>query len=235
MAQLSQLKSELALAKQRLERLTLLADTVPKKEIQATQAQVQSLGEQVSALSGGIGSREELRSLSNGVVASTAAIAGKVFSEGDVLFEIVNPKVVRIEATWFEPNAVPQFSSAQIPAGEKTLKLNYVGAASSVKNQSLSLVFEARNVEGLRFPTGQLLKVYGELLDQIDGIAIPSAAVVKNASNQTIVWIKKEPELFEPKVVLTEPLNGVEVLVRSGLTGDERVVVQGSTLINQVR
>ncbi|HAV73608.1 MULTISPECIES: efflux RND transporter periplasmic adaptor subunit [unclassified Limnobacter] len=235
LAQLSQLKSELALAKQRLERLTLLADTVPKKEIQATQAQVQSLGEQVSALSGGIGSREELRSLSNGVVASTAAIAGKVFSEGDVLFEIVNPKVVRIEATWFEPNAVPQFSSAQIPAGEKTLKLNYVGAASSVKNQSLSLVFEARDVESIRFPTGQLLKVYGELVDQIDGIAIPSAAVVKNAANQTIVWVKKEPELFEPKVVLTEPLNGVEVLVRSGLTGDERVVIQGSTLINQVR
>jgi membrane fusion protein, heavy metal efflux system len=235
LAQLSQLKSELALAKQRLERLTLLADTVPKKEIQATQAQVQSLGEQVSALSGGIGSREELRSLSNGVVASTAAIAGKVFSEGDVLFEIVNPKVVRIEATWFEPNAVPQFSSAQIPAGEKTLKLNYVGAASSVKNQSLSLVFEARNVDGPRFPTGQLLTVYGELAEKLDGIAIPSAAVVKNAANQTIVWIKKEPELFEPKVVLTEPLNGVEVLVRSGLTGDERVVVQGSTLINQVR
>ena len=96
MAQLSQLKSELALAKQRLDRLTLLADTVPKKEIQATQAQLHSLGEQVSAVSGGIGSREELRSLSNGVVASTAAIAGKVFSEGDVLFEIVNPKVVRI-------------------------------------------------------------------------------------------------------------------------------------------
>ena len=235
LAQLSQLKSELALAKQRLERLTLLADTVPKKEIQATKAQVKSLGDQVSALSEGIGSREELRSMSNGVVASTAAIAGKVFSAGDVLFEIVNPKVVRVETTWFEANAVPRFVSAQVRAGDKTLKLNYVGAASSVKNQSLSLVFEARDVEGIRFPTGQILKVYAELADQVDGIAVPSAAVVKNASNQTIVWIKKEPELFEPRVVLTEPLNGVDVLVRSGLSGDERVVTQGSTLINQVR
>jgi len=234
-AQIAQLNSELMLAKQRLGRLTLLADTVPRKEIEATQAQVQSLSRQVSALSGGINSREELKAPTAGTVASTAAVSGKVFSEGDVLFEIVNPTVVRVETTWFEPNAVPQFSSAQIRAGDKTLKLNYVGAASSVRNQSLSLVFEARDVEGIRFPTGQLLKVYGELTDQVDGIAIPSAAVVKNSSNQTIVWVKKEPELFEPKVVLTEPLNGVDVLVRSGLSGDERVVVQGSTLVNQVR
>jgi len=234
-AQIAQINSELTLAKQRLERLTLLSDTVPKKEIQAAEAQVKSLTGQVSALSGGISSREALKAPTSGVVASTAAVSGKVFAEGDVLFEIVNPKVVRVETTWFEPNAVPEFLSAQVRAGEKTLKLNYVGAASSVKNQSLSLVFEARNVDGPRFPTGQLLTVYGELAEKLDGIAIPSAAVVKNAANQTIVWVKKEPELFEPKVVLTEPLNGVEVLVRSGLTDDERVVVQGSTLINQVR
>jgi membrane fusion protein, heavy metal efflux system len=234
-AQIAQLKSELALAEQRLVRLNQLAETVPKKEIQAAEAQVNSLTGQVSALAGGISSREELRAPTTGILAATAAVSGKVFSEGDVLFEVVNPNVVRVQANWFEPGAVPAFSSATIQAGNQTLKLNYVGAASSVKNQSLSLVFEARDVENIRFATGQLLKVYGELAGQVNGIAIPSAAVVKNAANQTIVWVKKEPELFEPKVVLTEPLNGVEVLVRSGLTGDERVVVQGSTLINQVR
>ena len=234
-AQIAQLKAELELADQRLARLNKLVETVPKKEIEVAQLQVQSLTGQVAALSRGVSSREELRAPTTGILAATAAVSGKVFSSGDVLFEVVNPNVVRVEANWFEPGAVPAFSAATIRAGEQTLKLNYVGAASSVKNQSLSLVFEARNVENLRFATGQLLKVYGELADHVNGIAIPSAAVVKNASNQTIVWVKKEPELFEPKVVLTEPLNGVEVLVRNGLTGNERVVVQGSTLINQVR
>lgn len=234
-AQLAQLKSELALAEQREQRLAQLAETVPKKEIEAAKAQVQSLGGQVSALSRGATMREELRAPTTGILAASTAVSGKVFSAGDVLFEVVNPNVVRVEATWFEPGAVPGFSSASIQAGDKTLKLNYVGASSSVKNQSLSLVFEARNVENLRFPTGRLLKVYAALENQVEGIAIPSAAVVKNASNQTIVWVKKEPELFQPMVVLTEPLNGVEVLVRSGLSSNERVVVQGSTLINQVR
>jgi membrane fusion protein, heavy metal efflux system len=234
-AQVAQLKSELVLAKQRVERLTQLAFTVPRKEIDAAQAHVQSLNGQVSALAGGLSSREALRSPSTGIVASSTAVSGKVFAEGDVLFEVVNPKVVRVEASWFEPSAVPKFSSASIRAGDQTLKLNYVGAASSVKNQSLSLVFEARDVANIHFPTGQLLKVYAELAEQTEGIAIPSAAVVKNSSNQTIVWVKKEPEMFEPRVVLTEPLNGAEVLVKSGLSGGDRVVVQGSTLINQVR
>ena len=77
--------------------------------------------------------------------------------------------------------------------------------------------------------------MYAEQSGGVDAVAVPSAAVVKNASNQTIVWVKKEPEVFEPMVVLTEPLNGLEVLVRGGLSGGERVVVQGATLINQVR
>lgn len=240
-AQVAQLKSQLTLAERRLERIQKLADTLPKKELDSAQAEVQSLRAQVSALSEGITSREALKAPSTGLIASSAAISGKVFAEGDVVFEVVNPKVVRVEANWFEPGAVPQFSSASVQAGNATVRLKYLGASSSVKDQSLTLAFEARDVPNVSLPTGQLLKVYAELEQKVDGIAIPSAAVVKNSSNQTTVWVKREPEVFEPKPVLIEPLNGTQVLIRSdlsglaGLTGNERVVVQGATLINQVR
>lgn len=243
-AQVAQLKSQLTLAERRFERIQKLADTVPKKELDSAQAEVQSLRAQVSALAEGITSREALRSPSTGLIASSAAISGKVFAEGDVIFEVTNPKVVRVEARWFEPGAVPQFSSAIIQTGSSTVRLKYLGASSSVKDQSLTLAFEARDVPNVSLPTGQLLKVYGELAQKVDGIAIPSEAVVKNASNQAIVWVKKAPEIFEPKVVLTEPLSGTQVLVRTGLIGSsgpsgpessQRVVIQGATLINQVR
>lgn len=240
-AQVAQLKSQLTLAERRFERIQKLADTLPKKELDSAQAEVQSLRAQVSALSEGITSREALKAPSTGLIASSAAISGKVFAEGDVVFEVVNPKVVRVEASWFEPGAVPQFSSAIIQTGSSTVRLKYLGASSSVKDQSLTLAFEARDVPNVSLPTGQLLKVYAELAQKVDGIAIPSASVVKNSSNQTTVWVKREPEIFEPKPVLIEPLNGTQVLIRSGLsglaglTGNERVVVQGATLINQVR
>lgn len=240
-AQVAQLKSQLSLAERRLERIQKLADTLPKKELDSAQAEVQSLKAQVSVLSEGITSREALKAPSTGLIASSAAISGKVFAEGDVVFEVVSPKVVRVEARWFEPGAVPQFSSAIIQNGNSTVRLKYLGASSSLKDQSLTLAFEARDVPDISLPTGQLLKVYAELARKVDGIAIPSASVVKNSSNQTIVWVKREPEVFEPRPVLTEPLNGVQVLIRSGLsgltglTGNERVVTQGATLINQIR
>lgn len=238
-AQVAQLQSQLTLAARRLERVRKLADTLPKKELESAEAEVTSLKAQVSALSVGINSREALRSPSTGVIASSAAISGKVFAEGDLIFEVVNPKVLRVEAAWFEANGAPQFSAASVQAygaaGISTVRLKYLGASSSVKDQALTLAFEARDLTDVSLPTGQLSKVYAELAQKIDGIAIPSTSVVKNSSNQTIVWVKKEPETFEPKVVLTEPLNGAQVLVRSGLAGNERVVVQGATLINQVR
>lgn len=58
---------------------------------------------------------------------------------------------------------------------------------------------------------------------------------MKNAANQTIVWVKVEPETFEPRVVTTESLDGQRVLVKSGLKAYDRVVTQGATLINQIR
>lgn len=234
-AQVAQLKSQLTLAQRRLERIQKLADTLPKKELDAGQAEVESLKAQISALSGGITSREALKAPTTGLIASSQAVSGKVFAEGDVVFEVVNPQVLRVEAAWFEPGAVPRFSSASVQSGNSIVHLQYLGASSSVKNQSLTLVFEARNLAYASFPIGQLLKVYAQQAQKVDGIAIPSASVVKNSSNQTTVWVKKAPEVFEPKTVLIEPFNGVQVLVRSGLSGGERVVVQGATLINQVR
>ena len=58
---------------------------------------------------------------------------------------------------------------------------------------------------------------------------------MKNPSNQTIVWVKAAPERYEPRTVTTEPLDGVNVVVTSGLQAGDRVATQGATLINQVR
>ena len=58
---------------------------------------------------------------------------------------------------------------------------------------------------------------------------------MKNAANQSVVWVKVAPEEFEPRTVTYQPLDGTRVTVTSGLKSSERVVTQGATLINQVR
>lgn len=64
---------------------------------------------------------------------------------------------------------------------------------------------------------------------------MPVASLMKNPANQTIVWVKVAPERFEPRPVVVEPLDGVNVAVTSGLNAGDRVATQGATLINQVR
>jgi membrane fusion protein, heavy metal efflux system len=78
------------------------------------------------------------------------------------------------------------------------------------------------------------VKVFVQSKSMVKGVAVPSAALMKNPANQTIVWVKSAPERFEPRVVTAEPLDGVNVAVTTGLKSGDRVATQGATLINQV-
>ena len=234
-AELAQLRAQLALAESRLQRVQQLKDTIPKKELDASASEVQSLKGQVAALTGGIGAKEALRAPTNGVIASSHAVAGKVFDAGDLLFEVVNPSVVRIDANWFDGATMPAFGGAKVSSSGQTIALKYLGASGAVRDQALTLAFENRELSKAQFATGQLLKVYAEQAEKIEGIAVASSALVKNAANQTAVWVKVQPETFEPRVVTTEPLDGQQVLITSGLKPFDRVVVQAASLINQIR
>ena len=144
-AELAQLKSQLNLAESRLQRVQQLQDTLPRKELDAANAEVQGLKGQVAALAGGIGAKEALRAPASGVVSSSQAISGKVFDAGALVFEVLDPSVVRIDATWASGGVPPGFSGATVVLGDQTIQLNYVGAAGAVRDQSLTLVFEKLN------------------------------------------------------------------------------------------
>ena len=62
-----------------------------------------------------------------------------------------------------------------------------------------------------------------------------AGAVVKNPSNQDIVWVHTGPEVFEARPVRTLALDGARVSVVNGLKAGDRVVTQGAPLVNQVR
>ena len=64
---------------------------------------------------------------------------------------------------------------------------------------------------------------------------MPAASLMKNAANQSVVWVKTAPEHFEPRPVTFVALDGVSVAVTSGLQDGDRVVTQAATLINQIR
>ena len=82
---------------------------------------------------------------------------------------------------------------------------------------------------------GTTVKVILQTDDQVEGIVLPGAAVVRGVSGLPQVWAKTGAERFKPLPVKTVALDGRQVLVIAGLGAGDRVVVEGAELINQVR
>jgi membrane fusion protein, heavy metal efflux system len=234
-AQLAELRAAQALAHQRVARLKELADTVPRKDIEAAESEAASLAARMAALGGGLASREALLAPVSGVIASAHVVAGQVVDARELLFEIVDSSRLRIEALAFDPGLAASIGSATLVAGNQRVPLTYLGAARSLREQALPLNFRAQGAQLAGLALGQPVRVFVQTRNRVKGIAVPLAALMKNPANQTIVWVKTAPESFEPRAVLTEPLDGTQVAVTSGLKPGERVATQGATLINQIR
>ncbi len=235
LAQQAELKAAQALAAKRLTRLKALADTVPAKEIEAAQNELGSLSARLSAIDGGLGGRDTLVAPVSGVIASSQAVAGQVVDARELIFEIVDPQRLRVEALAYEPAQAQNVSGATVSIGGQSVPLQFIGSARSLREQALPMVFAAQGHALSQLAVGQPVKVYVQSSLTVKGHAVHSSSVLKNPSNQNIVWVKQSPERFTPRVITFEPLDGNSVAVTSGLTAGDRIVTQGASLLNQIR
>lgn len=235
MAQLAELKAARALAEKRFARLKELADTVPRKEIEAAESELASLGARSSAIGGGLNARDALVAPVNGVIASSNAVSGQVVDARELVFEIVDPKRLRVEALAYDLEVASDVASASLAVGDRQIPLTFIGAARSLREQALPLAFAAESDALILLAVGQPVEVFVQTRSTQQGVSVPAASVLKNPANQTIVWVKTGPERFEPRTVTIAPLDGVNVAVTSGLAAGERVASSAATLINQIR
>jgi membrane fusion protein, heavy metal efflux system len=235
-AQVAELRAAKDLAAKRLARLRDLADTVPRKEIEVAESEVTSLDERLRALGGGLTTREALTAPVSGVIATASVVGGQVVDAREVLFEIVDPSRLRIEALAYDGTTATDIAGAFVTTkGGERITLAFVGASASLREQALPLVFRTTGTAPTRLAVGPPVEVVVQTRSQIKGVPVPAASLMKNPSNESIVWVKKSPERYEPRVVIFQPLDGSTVSVTSGLKAGDRVVSEGATLVNQVR
>lgn len=234
-AQLAELGASRSLASKRLARLQELADTVPRKEIEAAESEVQSLGARINALGAGLSARDTLVAPVSGVIASANAVTGQVVDARELLFEVIDPLRLRIEALAFDAALATDVAGAYLVVGGQKVPLIFVGASRVLREQALPLAFRVEGPALSQLAVGQPVAVVVQSRRQVGGVPVPAASLLKNPANQTIVWVKTAPERFEARVVTAEPLDGATVVVTSGLAAGDRVATQGATLINQVR
>ncbi|MFN7041456.1 MAG: efflux RND transporter periplasmic adaptor subunit [Acidovorax temperans] len=238
LAQQAELRAARDLAARRVARLAELADTVPRKDIEAAESELQSLTQRLGAVGAGLATRDALVAPVSGVIASANAVAGQVVDARELVFEVVDPSRLRIEALAYDPAQAQSVAGATLAVGGQRVPLRFVGAARSLRDQAQPLQFAGdSSVLGTlaHLAIGQPVRVFVQSTDKVDGVQVPAAALLRNPANQTIVWVKESPERFAPRVVTAVPLDGTSVAVTSGLKPGDRVTTQGATLINQVR
>jgi len=236
-ALLAELEASRTLAVARIARLRTLSDTVPRKDVEAAESELASLDGRLQALRGGIAASEPLRAPVSGVIARTEVVAGQVVDARELVFEIVDPTRSRIEATGLDLSLASRVADATVEVGGRAVPLAFVGAGRVLREQAVALVFRAQSGSLASLAVGQTVAVTVRLDAAADasGVAVPAAALTRSASNEPTVWVKTQPERFEPRRVRTEPLDAARVRVVQGLAGGEQVVTEGAALLGQYR
>jgi membrane fusion protein, heavy metal efflux system len=236
-AELADLRAQRQLAQQRVQRLESLEGTVPRKEIEAARTEAASLTERERSIGASLSARETLIAPTSGVIARADLAVGQVVEPRDVLFEVVDPARMLVEATTADASLATVVAAASLQ-GVPDVKLRLVGASRALRDGVLPIMFAvgaAKPGTALPLAIGQPVTVVVQSKERIKGIVLPAQAVVRNPSNEPIVWIKSGAERFIPQPVQARPLDASTVVVTQGLSADNRVVVQGAPLIAQIR
>ena len=122
-------------------RLTELADTVPRKDIEAAESELQSLTQRLGAVGAGLATRDALVAPVSGVIASANAVAGQVVDARELVFEVVDPSRLRIEALAYDPAQAQSVAGATLAVGGQRVPLRFVArrAACVIRRSRCSL------------------------------------------------------------------------------------------------
>lgn len=236
LAQMAEIAAQLAIAERKVARYAQLEGAVPQATIDATRLERDALRQRRSALGSGLNQAEALRAPISGVVSAAHAVAGQVVDAKDVLFEVVDPARLSVEALAYDPLPAGGVAraSAAVPGG--ALDLAYVGSGRQLREQAQVLLFRVQaGGPAVAVAVGQPLTVLATTAARVHGAAVPRSALVKTATGETAVWVHTAAERFVQRPVTAQALGALELAVTQGLAQGERVVTDGAALLAQVR
>jgi membrane fusion protein, heavy metal efflux system len=241
MQQVAQIDRSIGIAQ---DRLRTLGSAAASRETDDARAELANLIRRRDAIAAVLRDRDTLRAPllapSTGVIAASFAVAGQIVDEQQKLFEVVDLKRLWVEAYAYDVSGMGKVSEANAvgPTG-KNYRLKFMSRGPQLHKQTIPLYFAVDDPDA-NLSVGSLVSVLigvagGQAGNAESGIVLPRSAVVRDTSNQDIVWIHSQPELFSSVPVRIRPIDGDKVLVASGLDGKMRVVTDGANLLNEVR
>ncbi|NJO18408.1 MAG: HlyD family efflux transporter periplasmic adaptor subunit [Thioploca sp.] len=229
------LAGQVELVKKNINRLKQLGNNIARKELEDAQVELSSLQQRQTTLAASLTKRIPLTYPITGVIAVRNVLVGQVVEAREILVEIINPDKLWVEALVYDPTWVKQIVTAQaITTNQQVLSLSLVGLTYQLREHALPLQF--RITSPLPFlAVEQPVKVFASLKQTLQGIALPNSAVLKGNNSQSLVWVHESAEHFQPVTVSAQAVDANQVVVIAGLKANERVVIEGASLLGQVR
>ena len=234
-SQLAELEAQQAIADGRVKRFEQLEGAVPQKEIEAARIERDALQKRRSFVAASIDSAEPLLAPGAGVIsASHHLVAGQIVDAREVLFEIVDPDRLAVEALAYDAGIAAALISATALAEQTALELKFVGGGRQLREQALPLLFRIVGANSM-VAVGQPVKVIVRTAHELKGAPVPRAALTKVGAGETAVWVHAEAERFVARKVRHQSLDAGNVAIADGLHEGDRVVIEGAGLLSQVR
>ena len=231
----AELDQDIALEEREVARFRTLAasGTVSQTQLEEAELTLQGLRDRRGSLDAVRMEPEALLAPVAGVVSKANAAPGLIAETNTEVFHIIDPAQLWVEALSF--GGEPVLDNASITnADGAAISLSLIGAGFAEDGQAQPISFRINDATGsLRI--GDRVTVFSETASVTTGIAVPRDAVIRGANGEDIVFVHVAPELFEPRAVRIEPLDGGRVIIVAGVAPGDRVVTQGAELLNQLR
>lgn len=220
-----------------LSRYMATPGAVPQVKVDEVRGEIEALTRKREELLPSVARREPVVAPISGVVSLSNATIGQIVEARDVLFEIVDPSELWVEAHGYNHEALARQAMTAAFAIDQhghRLPLEFSGRGLVLRNQASISTFRILERHD-SLAVGMPVKIVIQSAARVKGFVIPSSAIVRGQTGLPVVWIKTDAERFEPQVVKTAPLDGESIVVTNGLKAEMRVVTDGVTLLNQVR
>jgi RND family efflux transporter MFP subunit len=232
-----ELEQLISVAEAKLQRLRPLAErgVTPQSQIIDADAELQGLYRRRDVVRDTRLAPEVLRAPIDGVIGSLRVVSGQVVQAQDVLFQIVDPRSLWVEAYDYGDSDPGKLKHATaVGAGGASMKLEFEGWGRTLQQQATIVQFAITDPPA-SIRVGQPVTVTAQQSESTTGVIVSREAVVRGNNGESIIWRHIEPEKFEPRPVRTEPFDAERLIVVAGASDGDRIVVRGAELINQIR
>jgi RND family efflux transporter MFP subunit len=232
-----EIEQEIAVAETRLKRVRQLSDrgVAPPSQVTDAEIELEGLRRRREIVRQTRIESEVLGAPIDGTIAAARVVPGQVVASQDVVFQIVDPKGLWVEALVYGEIDPAKVTGASATAVDGTpLKLTFQGFSKALQQQATVVQFAVKNPPA-NLSVGSPVTVFAQNGASVRDIIMPRDAVVRGANGEAVVWRHTDPERFEARPVRTEPFDATRLVIRAGVAEGERIVIRGSELINQIR